>query len=218
LTARFHAMLDAYRHGLNQAPHPAPKRPPIASWFQRLWPVQPAFQCGLLIFVFASGLLLGPNLSPRRDRNLSAGRAADPDLAQLRQEVSDMKRLFLLSLLDHQSASERLRALAWADQLAHPGEQVLSALLRSLDSDPNVNVRLAAVNALRPFAADAAVRKGLLRSLDDQTSPLVQIELINLMVDLDARDSIPELKVLLQRQELNPAVRERAEWGLQNLG
>ena len=62
------------------------------------------------------------------------------------------------------------------------------------------------------------MRKGLLRSLAEQKSPLVQIELINLMVQLSAKESVPVLKELSQKQELDPAVRERVEWGLQKLG
>jgi HEAT repeat protein len=88
----------------------------------------------------------------------------------------------------------------------------------TLLGDPNVNVRLAAVDALQQFAGDAMVRKGLLRSLAEQKSPLVQIELITLMVDLKEKESVPVLKQLLEKQELNSDVRESAERGLQKLG
>ena len=129
-----------------------------------------------------------------------------------------MKEMITLALLQQSSASERLRGVHWSYQLEQPDREVLSALLRALDSDPNVNVRLAAVDALHQFASDAVVRKGLLRALGEQKSPLVQIELINLMVELKERESVSVLRQLSQDQELNPAVRERAEWGLQRLG
>jgi len=73
-----------------------------------------------------------------------------------------MKQMVMLSLLKQQSASERLRGVNWSYQIEQPDEQVLSALLRALDSDPNVNVRLAAVDALQQFARRALVKKGLL--------------------------------------------------------
>ena len=111
-----------------------------------------------------------------------------------------------------------MRGVEFSYRLEQPGEQVLSALLTALDSDPNVNVRLAAVDALQQFARDALVKKGLLDSLPRQHSPLVQIELINLMVELKEKESVPVLKALLQNSELNNSVRERAEWGLQKLG
>src|SRR5207244_10569381 len=105
----------------------------------------------------------------------------------------------------------------WSYQIEQPDEQVLSALLRALDPDPNVNVRLAAVDALQQFARSTVVKRGLLDSLPRQESPLVQIELINLIVDLKEKQSVPVLKALLQNSELNKTVRERAEWGLQKL-
>ena len=129
-----------------------------------------------------------------------------------------MRQLVALALMQQASASERLRGVQWSHRLAQPDEQVLSALLRALDSDPNVNVRLAAVDALEQFARNAQVKKGLLDSLPRQNSPLVQIELINLMVELQEKESVPVLRTLLQNSELNESVRERAEWGLQRLG
>ncbi len=129
-----------------------------------------------------------------------------------------MRHLVTLALLQQPSASDRLRGVNWSYQIQRPDSAIFEALLRALDSDPNVNVRLAAVDALHQFARDAEVRKGLLRSLAEQQSPLVQIELINLMVELKERESVPVLRQLSQRPELNPAVRERTEWGLQKLG
>jgi len=129
-----------------------------------------------------------------------------------------MKEMVTLALLQQSSASERLRGVHWSYQLEQPDREVLSALLRALDSDPNVNVRLATVDALQQFARNAQVKQGLLDSLPRQQSPLVQIELINLMVELKEKESVPVLKALLQNSELNNSVRERAEWGLQKLG
>src|SRR5688572_19779849 len=129
-----------------------------------------------------------------------------------------MRQLVTLALLKQPSASERLRGVNWSHRVGQPGREVLDALLRTLDSDPNVNVRLAAVDALQQFAGDATVRKGLLRSLAAQKSLLVQIELIGLMVELKEKDSVPVLKQMLEQQKLNPDVRQSAERGLQKLG
>ena len=172
----------------------------------------------IAVLLFASGLLLGPSWTQSRQKHAPDNTANDRAVARLHDEVASMKQLVTLSLLQQQSASDRLRGVEWSYRLAPPDEQVLSALLRALDSDPNVNVRLAAVDALHQFGADSAVRKGLLRSLEVQRSPLVQFELINLMVDLKEKGSVPVLKELSQRQDLDPTVRERAEWGLQKLG
>ncbi|MBU6402793.1 MAG: HEAT repeat domain-containing protein [Verrucomicrobia bacterium] len=218
LDARFHAMLDAYRQGLKQGSGDVSPRATLADWLARLWPRQPALQFAIAVLLFALGLLLGQSRTRLQRKETVAGTTNEQVLAQLRQEVSNMKQMVMLSLLQQQSASERLRGVECSYQFKDPDEQVLSALLRALDSDPNVNVRLAAVDALQQFARNAHVRKGLLDSLSRQPSPLVQIELINTMVTLKDKESVPVFKALLQDKETNKTVRERAAWGLEQLG
>src|SRR5438128_11544340 len=109
--------------------------------------------------MFATGLLLGRFLPERPQADRTDGGTNVRALAQLREEMSSMKQLVTLSLLQQQSASDRLRGVEWSCRLAQPDEHVLSALLRALDSDPNVNVRLAAIDALHRFASDATVRQ-----------------------------------------------------------
>lgn len=216
--ARFDAMLEAYVEGMKHTARGPSPRFVLAEWLGNLWPRNVAWQFALAILLFTLGLVIGPRLIQPQKPETTTGRTTDPALAQLRDEVSGLKQMVTISLLQQQSASERLRGVEWGSRLLQPDAQVLSALLRALDSDPNVNVRLAAVDALHQFANEAKVRQGLLQSLADQRSPLVQIELINLMVDLREKDSIPVLKQLADRQDLNPTVRERVEWGLQKLG
>ena len=218
LNARFSAMLDAYQQGLKQADRQSSTRVTWRDWLACLWPREPGLQFAIAVALFAAGLWIGPALVQNRTNPGASNGLADPALAQLRTEVSSLKQLVALSLLQQQSASDRLRGVEWSSRLAQPDEQVMSALLRALDSDPNVNVRLAAVDALHQFVSDAAVRKGLLRSLGEQRSPLVQFELINLLVELKEKGSVPVLKELSQRPDIDPTVRERAEWGLQKLG
>jgi len=214
----FHAMLEAYQQGMKEATGDSSRRRTLADWLGGLWSQQRVLQFAIAILLFAFGVLIGPSFARLQDYHAVVAATNDPAFARLRQEVSDMRQLVALALLLQASASERLRGVPWSHRLAQPDEQVLSALLRALDSDPNVNVRLAAVDALEQFARNAQVKKGLLDSLPRQNSPLVQIELINLMVELQEKESVPVLRTLLQNGELNESVRERAKWGLQRLG
>src|SRR5438105_11997627 len=137
--ARFHAMLEAYRQGMKQADRDSSPRVTLADWLAGLWPRQPALQFAVAVVLFALGLLLGPAFT-QRERNNTAGGGGTNDraLAQLREEVSNMKEMVTLALLQQSSASERLRGAHWSYQLEQPDREVLSALLRALDSDPNV--------------------------------------------------------------------------------
>jgi HEAT repeat protein len=62
--------------------------------------------------------------------------------------------------------------------MAGGDKRVLTALLDSARSDPNVNVRLAAVDALAGYVDQGAVRTSLMDSLEVETSPLVQLAVL----------------------------------------
>jgi HEAT repeat protein len=86
-----------------------------------------------------------------------------------------------------------------------------------LNRDPNVNVRLAAVDALYLFYDHPEVKEGLIHSLAGQTSALVQMSLVNLLVEIRERRAVEALERLIQDQNLNPKVKKRAEMGLTQL-
>ena len=85
---------------------------------------------------------------------------------------------------------------------------MVTALLSTLNNDPNVNVRLATLEALAPLADDPAVRLGLVHSLTRQDSPLVQSALADVMVQLQERRSVKPLRELLRQANLDE-VREK---------
>ncbi len=138
-------------------------------------------------------------------------------VVQLRTELEQMKSLVALSLLQQQSASERLRGVTWGTRLDEADRKVLRALVSTMNSDPSVNVRLAAVDALQQYTENEEVRDGLVRSLSTQDSPLVQIALIDAMVHMREHRSVAVLRHLADDKQLNQAVRQRARWGLQQL-
>jgi hypothetical protein len=56
-----------------------------------------------------------------------------------------------------------------------------------------------------------------MESLVRQKSPLVQIALIDLLVDIRDKEASNPMKGLIQEAGLNPEVRERADWALKQL-
>lgn len=210
LRARFEATLEAYVQGLRQAERGPSTREKLDKWLVGWWPREPVFQFGFAVAFLAVGLLVGYSLT----RNSSGGSG---EVAQLREEVQHTRQLVALSLLQQQSASERLRGVDWSNRISQPDPQVLSALLHTVNYDQNVNVRLAALDALHPSAANQMVRRGLLESLERQKSPLVQIALIDLLVDIRDKEAANPVKGLMQEAGLNPEVKERADWALKQL-
>jgi HEAT repeat protein len=91
-------------------------------------------------------------------------------------------------------------------------------LLRTLDEDPSLNVRLAAVDALYLFSGQPGVREGIVASLSKQTSPILQMALIDLLVEIRETRAVAALKSLVGNDKSNPDVRKRAELGIKELG
>jgi len=207
LRARFEATLEAYMQGLRQAERGPSTRERVDKWLEGWWPRQPVFQFGFALAFLAAGLLVGYSVTQN-------SRYGGGEVAQLREEVRHTRQLVALSLLQQQSASERLKGVDWSNRMTRPDPQVLSALLHTVNYDQNVNVRLAALDALHQSANNEMVRRGLVESLDRQTSPLVQIALIDLLVEIRDKPAGQALKELMQETGLNPEVRERAQWAL----
>jgi len=216
---RFYEALEAYGHGMASTP--------VRGFGgRRFVPDSPAWRWGAIAAVLVLGV--GAGYIAGRRGSASENSAQNNEVSQLRQEVGTMRELVALSLLQQQSAGERLRGVDYAYQAAQPNsrpgrsgnqesQQVLAALLDSVSNDPNVNVRLAAADALRGFGQNPVARQGIIRAIARQSAPLVQVALIDLVVDLKDANAAAELRTLAQNPSSDPAVRERASWALEQL-
>jgi HEAT repeat protein len=119
--------------------------------------------------------------------------------------------------MQQESATDRLKGVSWSYRLQQPSADVVRALLDTLMHDSNVNVRLAVVDALRQFGNQPAVRRGLIDAMTRQESPMVQMALIDLAVDLHEKESRGTLQQLTQDQAADSAVRDRAQKALEEL-
>ncbi len=208
LRDRFYAMLEAYRDGLEaeRKKAEAPLKRKFFLSLEQLWPRRPAFQFAAALLLMIAGISGGYFL-----RNPGAS------VARLGKEVDDMRQMAAVSLLQQSSATERLRGVSVGAQLKQPGKNMLDALLQTLDGDPNVNVRLAAVDALYLFASNPDVKDGILQSLTRQESPIVQTALIDLLVEIRERRAVDALKSLIGNEKIVPEVKKKAEFGIQQL-
>ena len=210
LRTRFYAMLEAYKEGMAGETAGRSIGERLAAWLEKALPKKPVHQFVLSLAMLAVGLAGGWLITAQRG-------AANPEIAQLRREVRDMNRMMAVSLLEQPSPSDRLKGVNWSARLGEPDAKTIQALLRTLDADSSVNVRLAAVDALYLFYNQPEVKEGLIRSLSGQTSPLVQIALIDLLVEIRERRAAEALKRLIGDEKLNPDVKKRAEIGLAQL-
>ncbi len=207
---RFYERLDAYQQGLLESPLPARTSATASKWNLadrlRAWfPMRPAFQAVFGAAVLAIGFFAGYHVDDKRDNT---------QVSQLRTEVNNMRQMVTLSLLQQQNASERLKGVNWSYRVEQSDTEVLSALLYTVNHDANVNVRLAAIDALHTFADSPIARKGLVQAIAKQDSPMVQVALIDTLAELHDSQALPALQALSKDAGANPQVRQRAQWAL----
>jgi hypothetical protein len=205
MCARFHSMLEGYRQASERASAKSLQR---GRFFSVLKPwLRPALQFGMGAILVVLGGVAGYWI--RSNAN------GHEEIAGLREEVGATRQMLAVALLGRSSASDRLKGVSWSAQVNSPDSEFLETLYNTLNCDPNVNVRLAAMDALARFAAYPKVRHNLVKSLSEQDSPLVQIMLIDTLVQLHERQSIEVFKQVIRDENQNPQVQERAQWGLQ---
>jgi hypothetical protein len=147
---------------------------------------------------------------------LTAPKTPDTDLITLRHEVRNLREVVALSLLDQQSASERLRGVRYSSALEGTDPEVVDALSRTLRSDPSVDVRLAAADALRRFPLAPSVSESVWQLLDHDDSPLVQIAVIDLLSSRKDPTVRARLEKLRDRAGLDSNVRDYLQALLSN--
>ena len=95
-----------------------------------------------------------------------------------------------------------------------PTENAINNLIETLALDPSVNVRLTALEALYALADQAAVRAGVLVSLPRETSPLVQVAMIDFLAATRDREAAATLENLSTGDGADPDVRAAAQRAL----
>ncbi len=148
---------------------------------------------------------------------ISQNQRQQEEMIALRNEMESTKQL-MHSMLDNQtSASQRLQGVSVALQLTKADDDVVNALVQTMNEDPNSNVRLAAMDALATFDAEPAVRKALIASLTTQKDPVVQIALIQLLVRLKEKGVVKELERMVEDEQNLKAVKDEASNGILKL-
>lgn len=139
------------------------------------------------------------------------------DMLALRKEVENTKRIMQAMLENQNSASQRLQGVNVAFHMVRPDVEVVGALVRAMNEDPNSNVRLAALDALGKFQTEPAVRGALIKSLSTQKDPIVQIALIQLLVRMKEKGVVKDLEKIVEDEQNMKAVKDEAYKGILKL-
>lgn len=142
--------------------------------------------------IFIIGLLIGLLVQKPTSETLP--------LANQNDEVSRL-------LAVDNATTDRLLAIQQIKEIKNPEDPIIEALHETLMNDPNVNVRLSAIEAMVHFIDHPKARTSLVSSLPYQDSPIVQLTLAQLLISLQSEQSIDELKSLLNSAALDQDVK-----------
>ncbi|NHF58412.1 HEAT repeat domain-containing protein [Flavobacteriaceae bacterium TP-CH-4] len=173
----------------------------VRSLYYFLWRPQLAYGMLLLTIGLGVGYFLNPG---KTDDSVRTVAVSDAETVEVREQL-------VLTLLEQSSANKRLQGVNEVNKIQKADEKVIKALLQTLNKDANVNVRLAAIEALINYVENPMVREGLIQSIVHQESPIVQITLADLMVALQEKKSVESFKTLMRTKELDSSVKQKLE-------
>ena len=207
--ARFEAMLQAYQAGRGNERVIRGAEGGASIWNVFQWLRTPVGAVAWSLALVVLGTYLG--------LQLGGSKTNSQELAAMHTELTNTRQLVALSMLQQQSASQRLEGVTWTKREGQLDPSVLAALMHTLRYDTSVDVRLAALDALSRHAGQPLVKKTIVDTLQEQQSPLVQVALIDQLVEWRDAEAAPRIEQLKEMPNLNPTVRQRADWAISKL-
>ena len=179
----------------------------ITPWYSRS-----QFRIAAGFALLISGIFLGVFIHSGIRSSFEAN-----ELSQLHSEVNALKKSAMFTMLKGESSSDRIKAVNYADELNTPDNNVIDVLVKTLNQDKNVNVRMAAAYALAKFANQPSVSDSLVKSLSNQTDPILQVTLINILVERKEKNAIKPIEQIITNKSTLKEVKAVAEKGVKLL-
>lgn len=232
LNAKFYAFLNHEKAQQNVAKPQSRKVIPLGSqWFS--WSKYMAVAASVAAAFFVGRITAPEKLIESQGNSTEIAQKTKPnsqsslgtptsssvlnEIGALKKEMRETKELVMLSMLKQGSASERLKAVSYSYELLQPDRKVLDALIKTLNHDSSVNVRLAAADALSHFGNETKVRDALIQTLQRQQEPMLQMAVIEILVSLREKRALPEMEKLADQEQAPDFVRDKAKEGVKYL-
>jgi predicted transcriptional regulator len=190
LRLNFEEMLEAEKAGTEQAPKVIPLQQERRSWTSYL-------RVAASILIVASAFVIGTLVGGDNIKNSPVDQ--------------------VLASIENESASQRIAALNQSEAIQTTDRRVLQAFIDRLLYDEKTSVRLAAVEALTKFASEEMVKVALLKALEKDTDPAVQIELIQTLTKIEEKRALTPMKDLLNKEEVPEYVKKEIQYNIYSL-
>ena len=136
------------------------------------------------------------------------------EVVALHQEIEETKALLRQVVDGNLSASQRLQRVQGSNRLERTDPEIRDVLIRAMNTDNNVNVRIAAIKALTDFTDDPTIRTALVQSLNAQEDPFVQLMLIHVLVRIKEDQAVPQFEKIIRDESIDQSVQDEAQRGI----
>ena len=134
------------------------------------------------------------------------------EINTLLAELTSLKQEVLLAGLRDYSGPQKIKAVYDIKSSGQASESLVDALVYTMNSDKNVNVRLAAINALSEMMdKNENIKTALIKSLAVQDNPLLQISLIQTLTKSGVKEARNEIESISNSENTDTQVKEYAK-------
>lgn len=158
----------------------------------------------VLLIGFASGVIY----------QRKAVRINPNDISSHTQAVASVQDASWYNQIQKASSSEQIQLISQVEQDPKAGDLIIQTLITTLNTAGNVNVRMAAAEALFKMRRNPVARRALIQALPEQTDPNVQITLIDLLIRMNDKQAVRPMQVMLMTKNLDKVVRNKLEEGI----
>ena len=158
------------------------------------------------IIILGFGFTLGRSVQLRSIQNT--------EIAALRSELRLMQQNATMASLSQPTASQRLKAVNMINEQSDSDLKTIALLINTFKSDENINVRMAAANALSKYSESREVRNAFVEVLEKEEDAAMQITLINLLTQIKEKRAKKAFEEILHNNNSIPVVKEQAKEGL----
>jgi hypothetical protein len=216
----FYAMLEEEKHSAASAVAAATRLRRHHVWWRFI--VAPLGACALLAAGFLAGTRYGVTPVVTTSPTTVANDETKQQLKDLQAKVDQMEKMnqlvaYQLSNNQTRPANERLNTVLTSATQQNPTDRMINELITSLALDTSPNVRLRALDALYPHANLELVRTAVVASLTRETSPLVQVAMIDFLAAARDHEAKPTLEKLTANQLVDENVRIAAKRAIAQL-
>lgn len=131
------------------------------------------------------------------------------DITEVREQVTDLKKMTILNLINQPAAGDRIKAIQMVSDLGLTDESIQDVMFNVLNYDNNVNVRLVALKVLESNYNKNEIQQNLMKSISHQTSPILQMSMLDMIENKQEKAAVPFLHDLLEKRDLDYTVRDR---------